>query len=91
MTGFDATERGAKGEKYRFIAAATLYALEEELDRLVREEPGLKLIQVLYAAGTGFVGVIERHDCAGSPAHDAAHPVKPERSDHKKRAPDQSG
>lgn len=91
MTGYDATARGGKGKRYRFIAAATLYALEEELDRLVGDEPGLKLIQVLYAAGTGFVGVIESHEVTGSPAHEAAQPAKPERSDHKRRPPNQSG
>jgi hypothetical protein len=46
--------------KYRFHVTVSLSALEEELNRVVSDEPYLKLNQVFYAQGLGFVAVVER-------------------------------
>jgi hypothetical protein len=45
--------------KYQFIVGVSLAALEADLNRIVQEEPSLKLHQVMYAPGTGFVAVLE--------------------------------
>jgi hypothetical protein len=46
--------------RYQFVVGVSLAALEEEVNRLVQDDPGLKLIQVLYAVGSGFTAIIER-------------------------------
>jgi hypothetical protein len=50
---------GDKMSRYRFIVGATLAALEQELNRVVDNDPEIELRQVLLAPGTGFVAVIE--------------------------------
>jgi hypothetical protein len=46
--------------KYQFVVGVSLAALEADLNRIVQEEPSLKLHQIMYAQGTGFVAVVER-------------------------------
>ena len=45
--------------RYQFIVGVSLSALEEQVNQLVNDEGSAKLTQVLYAQGTGFVGVVE--------------------------------
>jgi hypothetical protein len=53
--------------KYQFVVGVSLAALEEEVNRLVNDEPALRLIQVLYAVGSGFVAIMERSAASGEP------------------------
>jgi hypothetical protein len=57
--------------KYQFVVGVSLAALEEEVNRLVSEEPGLRLIQVLQVMGSGLVAVVEHADRIAEPAQDA--------------------
>ena len=50
--------------RYQFLVGVSLTALEEELNRMVSGEPSLKLHQVLYIQGTGFVAVVEHSESA---------------------------
>ena len=62
--------------KYQFVVGVSLAALEQEVKRLVNDEPALKLIQVLYAVGSGFVAIMERSAASGEPRQEpAAEPV----------------
>lgn len=45
--------------RYQFVVGMTISALEDELNRIMNDDPSTKLIQVLYAQGTGFIGIIE--------------------------------
>lgn len=45
--------------KYQFVVGVNLATLETDVNRLVAERPGMKLNQVLYVQGTGFIGVME--------------------------------
>ena len=53
------TRKVVEMPRYQFVVGVSTAALEEELNRLVIDEPCLKLIQVVYAMGTGFVAVVE--------------------------------
>jgi hypothetical protein len=53
--------------RYQFVPGVSLGALEEEVNRLVNEEPSLKLIQVLQVMGSGLVAVMERPDGLAEP------------------------
>ena len=67
--------------KYLFVVGVSLPQLEEEVNRLVNDEPSLKLIQVIYAAGTGFVGIVEHSESAGAPQQEPPkRPVEPVKS-----------
>ena len=57
-------------QKYQFVVGVSLSALEEELNRLVNYEPSLKLIQVIFAVGTGFVAIVERSESDELPMHE---------------------
>jgi hypothetical protein len=46
--------------RYQFVVGVSLAALDEELDRTAGDDPSIALAQVFYAAGTGFVAVLER-------------------------------
>jgi hypothetical protein len=50
----------SKSRRYQFLIAPTLLALEDEVNRLVSDDPYLQVIQILSAVGTGFVAVVER-------------------------------
>jgi hypothetical protein len=57
------------------------------VNRLVQEEPGLRLIQVFYAAGSGWVAIMERSEGAEEPGEPKTVPVQPA---PKKAAPSQA-
>lgn len=46
--------------QYQFVTGISLAALQDEVNRIASEEPGLTLNQVLHVPGAGFVAVIER-------------------------------
>jgi len=54
-------------QRYQFVVGASITALEEAVNRIVSEEPCLKLNHVIYAQGTGFVAVIEHPENARTP------------------------
>jgi len=79
--------------KYQFVVGVSLPVLEDEVDRLVQDEPGLKLIQVLYAAGSGFVAVVEHPGPAGEPHPEpkgVAAPISPKKPGQRAVAPGKS-
>jgi hypothetical protein len=51
-------------QRYQFVVGASVTALEEAVNRIVSDEPCLKLSHVIYAQGTGFVAVVERLESA---------------------------
>jgi hypothetical protein len=65
--------------RYQFVVGVSLSALEETLNRLVSQEPGLKLNQVFYAHGTGFVAAVERSESppASKPTEGLKQPEAP--------------
>jgi len=70
--------------RYQFVVGMTLAALEEEVNRIVNNEPSTKLIQVFYAQGTGFVGVVEYlENTEVLPTKQADQSVNPRRSQEK--------
>ncbi|GEM_PF-7026923 len=62
--------------RYQFIVGVSLPALEENLNRIAVSEPSLKLIQIMYVHGTGFVAVVERSDNAELNLNEEADQVK---------------
>ncbi len=74
--------------RYRFVVAASLAALEQELNRLVGEEPDLEFIQLLHAPGTGFIAVVKGiAGIAAGPAP-AAGPAEPRKRSRRSQKPD---
>ncbi len=63
--------------RYQFVTGISLSLLEEEINRMVAEEPGLALNQVLQVPGAGFVGVVERDISAPLAQPEPAEPAKP--------------
>lgn len=59
MAANHSRDRGNDLRRYRFIVGVTLAALEDDVNRVVHDDPRLCLFQVFYATGTGFVGVLE--------------------------------
>ncbi|MBS0423445.1 MAG: hypothetical protein JSR71_03235 [Proteobacteria bacterium] len=46
--------------RYQFIVGVSLAALEQELNQKMNDQPCLRLSQIFYAQGTGFVAVTEK-------------------------------
>jgi hypothetical protein len=46
-------------KRYKMLLAMTLPVLEEEVNRMIEENPSSKLVQAFFAQGTGFVGAME--------------------------------
>lgn len=61
--------RGDDARRYRFLVGVTLAALEDDLNQVVTADPSLAVVQVFYAAGTGYVALVERR-----PRHHEAAP-----------------
>ncbi|WP_211441257.1 hypothetical protein [Collimonas humicola] len=47
------------GPKYRFVVGVNLATFETDVNRLAADSPCLKLNQLLYVQGIGFIGVME--------------------------------
>jgi len=60
--------------KYQFIVGVSLGALEGNLNQIAADAPNLKLNQVFFAQGTGFVAVVEHSACEREKAALAATP-----------------
>jgi len=60
--------------KYRFVVGVNLVTLEADVNRLASDSPCLKLNQLLYVQGTGFIGVMENE--AGETAAADVAPAK---------------
>jgi len=65
--------------KYQFIVGVSLAALEEQVNRIVSEEPKIKLNQVFYAQGTGFVAVVE---CPKTEEHSRTETIEQDEESH---------
>jgi hypothetical protein len=72
-------KKGGKMTKYQFIVGVSLAALEEQVNRIVRDEPEIKLNQVFYAQGTGFVAVLE---CPKTEEHLRTEPIEQDKESH---------
>ncbi len=76
MTAGKINKGGGDKRRYRFIVAVSLSALEEEVNRVAEAEPCLKLNQVLYVMGSGYVAVMERSEYSGEAAPEPGGPLK---------------
>lgn len=44
---------------YKFIEATSVTSLQESVNQFVSDNPGFRVINVTFAAGTGFVATLE--------------------------------
>ena len=78
LTQADETEK--RRRRYQFVVSVSLAALEEDLNRAVGDDPSIALVQVFYAAGTGFIAVLERGGQSPGAQRESADELVPQKA-----------